>query len=423
LDDRQVRELQWTAIGYASTALLALVLVGVIWFATPALRRRWLPLPRLRPGTWMGHEVFLSFCVYRGFPSLVLGLLLALGFFGPLLGPTPSLDPPDPDLPSYSLRCHLVSSPLILAVTLAILFAMLFARSRTRPHQFGLTWSRWLANVALGLAVFLVATPLALLVYYCACLVVSWFVPLRSHPLTALGQTQLAEWEWWFIAFEATVAAPILEEIVFRGILQGWLRRATLSGHLGVVVATVLVSMLGVWYDEPGKGLLVVDPNPVVFAFLMAGAYAYRMYRLARRFEMSEGEIQDWMPAARSGSARIDVLQSDLDLRREWGSANAVLAVHGSAMLFAAFHSDSWPAPIALFVLGLFLGELARRTQSILGPITLHAAFNLVAFIGLYGMAHYDAAANGNEQTTAVRPALAGSTVSSVPASHEPLRK
>jgi membrane protease YdiL (CAAX protease family) len=309
LDDRQVRELQWTAIGYASTALLALVLVGVIWFATPALRRRWLPLPRLRPGTWMGHEVFLSFCVYRGFPSLVLGLLLALGFFGPLLGPTPSLDPPDPDLPSYSLRCHLVSSPLILAVTLAILFAMLFARSRTRPHQFGLTWSRWLANVALGLAVFLVATPLALLVYYCACLVVSWFVPLRSHPLTALGQTQLAEWEWWFIAFEATVAAPILEEIVFRGILQGWLRRATLSGHLGVVVATVLVSMLGVWYDEPGKGLLVVDPNPVVFAFLMAGAYAYRMYRLARRFEMSEGEIQDWMPAARSGSARIDVLQ------------------------------------------------------------------------------------------------------------------
>ena len=103
----------------------------------------------------------------------------------------------------------------------------------------------------------------------------------------------------------------------------------------------------------------------------------------------------------------------------EWREANARLAVYGSALLFALFHAEAWPAPIALFVMGLGLGEMARRTQSLIGPITFHAVFNLVSLIALYGSTHSAPAENGNAQTTALRP----SVVSSVPTSPLPLRK
>jgi hypothetical protein len=58
-------------------------------------------------------------------------------------------------------------------------------------------------------------------------------------------------------------------------------------------------------------------------------------------------------------------------------------AVYASSLLFAALHADVWPAPIPLFFLSLFLGTVAARTQSLLGPILMHAAFNLTSVLAL----------------------------------------
>ena len=49
-----------------------------------------------------------------------------------------------------------------------------------------------------------------------------------------------------------------------------------------------------------------------------------------------------------------------------------------SSMFFALVHSP-WPTPIALFFLGLVLGWLAFRTQSLLPSIVVHGLFNLVS--------------------------------------------
>ena len=64
----------------------------------------------------------------------------------------------------------------------------------------------------------------------------------------------------------------------------------------------------------------------------------------------------------------------------------SALSVYGSAMLWAMAHSSAWPAPVALFIMGLGLGVLARATNSLIGPIVFHSAFNLVSFITLYGI-------------------------------------
>jgi membrane protease YdiL (CAAX protease family) len=55
--------------------------------------------------------------------------------------------------------------------------------------------------------------------------------------------------------------------------------------------------------------------------------------------------------------------------------------VFASALLFACVHS--WPTSVPLFLLGLLLGWLAYRTQSLIPSITLHVLFNLSSCVEL----------------------------------------
>jgi membrane protease YdiL (CAAX protease family) len=429
--DREINELWWNAIGYALVAGLALIALLGLYIFVPAVRRRWLPLPRLRPGTWTGHDVFLAFCVFVGFPGVIVMVLTEAGTFTPLIGPAPDSDAPAKVHAVYTLRAQTISSPLSLAVTLGILFAILFARSGCRPHHLGLSWARWQANLGLGLLAFIVSTPIVLTIYFAASLLVQLAIPTRAHPLAELGKDSVFDWEWFFIAFHVTVAAPVLEETVFRGVLQGWLRRASLAGHVGVVTVTLMVAAKDTWYHTPEKDLQVFDLSPFVFAAILAGAYIIWLVCLARKFGLIENAIRAWKPqpeSAPTGPATAYWSQEDARQRaderlRTWRNANASLATYGSAMLFASSHSFAWPYPVPLFFLGLALGVLARSTQSLIGPITLHATFNLVAFIGLFGSTHYDIVTKGNAETTAARPSLLGSMTTSVPASQLPRRK
>src|ERR1019366_10713114 len=109
----------------------------------------------LRPGPWTGREVLFAFCVVFGFKDFVIALLLQIGFFTPLIGPPPDPEGPDPARTIYALRCMSISSPMNLAVILGLLFAVMFIRTSTRPHHYGLSWARWPANLGLGLAIFL----------------------------------------------------------------------------------------------------------------------------------------------------------------------------------------------------------------------------------------------------------------------------
>ena len=67
-------------------------------------------------------------------------------------------------------------------------------------------------------------------------------------------------------------------------------------------------------------------------------------------------------------------------LKQRFGAWPAII---GSSAIFAALHVDAWPAPIPLFVLALFLGYLAHRTGSLVGPVILHATFNGANMIAL----------------------------------------
>jgi membrane protease YdiL (CAAX protease family) len=384
VDESTRRELTCYAIAIATTGGLSLItLLGLYW-CIPALRGRWLPIARLRPGTCTGWQVFAAFCLGLGLRFVVLSLLIQSGVFTLLIGP-----PPDPEGHAaehllYTPRCVNICSPITLAVTLGALCALMFRGSSIQRHPHGLTWSRWHrltwarwpANLGFGLAAFLLTWPIIMGIQ---ALAVSIDRP-TFDPYDALARLDLRAWEWSLFAFQTIVAAPVLEEILFRGILQSWLRRATLAGHLTLPFVTLNVAAVYFAEHDTTNAKYIFHFGPLAFATLLAVGYGFWLYRLTRRFELSETEIQAWKPAPTEPGR-------DDERGRRWADANATLGIYGTAMLFAIVHSSNWPAPLPLFPMGLALGWLSRRTQSLVGPIVFHAMFNLTSFIALYGMA------------------------------------
>lgn len=390
-------EFRINVLAYAITAGVAGMVLGPILYFIRA--RRLLPLQWIRQGYWSGAEVWFAFIVFLLIPSMCRDLLEELGFFQ-----LPLFNNKAPTL----IHKDIWAAPFTLLFTLASLFFMLFTGSKTRPLQLGLTWSRWPPNVFLGYGGFLVLTPLVLGLYFLILLLstkVLLLAPPDAHPLEDLSKESLLLSEWGLIFFRAALAAALLEEVMFRGVLQGWLRRASFGGHVTMMIITLalgLVAYLNTLVrgpDDPPK-----EPNigPLCFAIVMAVGYGFAVYRVWS--PVIHGE-QRWSWQADSGAGpdveqiketgfsevvlpgppqpSTDQQQAARQRWRQWERKNALLAILGSSMIFAAFHSMVWPSPIPLFFLGLGLGYLAYRTQNLLPGIVLHGLFNTLACVVL----------------------------------------
>src|SRR5262249_16941206 len=140
----------------------------------------------------------------------------------------------------------------------------------------------------------------------------------------------------------AVVKAPLVEELLFRGVLQRWLAKSAWNCHLVYALAVAAPAFLNpdplnprVWWTAA----FVLSILPLYLAFLYIG---------------------------RASPVR-----------------NHYQGILVSSILFAAVHGSVLPTPVALFPLGLCLGYLAFRTGSLVAPVTLHALFNAVACLTL----------------------------------------
>src|SRR5262249_19217310 len=107
-------------------------------------------------------------------------------------------------------------------------------------------------------------------------------------------------------------------------------------------------------------------------------------------------------------------------LSRRWlAERYLVRAIYSTALFFAVFH-EVWPTPLPLFLLGLGLGYIAYRTQSLIAPVVCHALFKGIACIMI--LVTYAGAGNGKEMTSADRLPPAVSNSSGVPGSWLPRR-
>jgi len=141
----------------------------------------------------------------------------------------------------------------------------------------------------------------------------------------------------------AMFLAPLVEEMLFRGLLQKWLEKNFRDRSQPGELATEAYS--NVHEDRP---LSIVE----------------------------KGESPEQVVDA-SGFSSLDEVEGMRELSPE--TRSNLNAIFVSSALFAGMHYMQWPAPIAIFVLSLWLGTIYARSRSLLTVIALHATFNSIS--------------------------------------------
>jgi membrane protease YdiL (CAAX protease family) len=313
---------------------------------------RHLPPQRRRAVVWTGPLVGAAFVVFILLPEFILPYIdraaLARRMYGTDV---------DPATAASLARCiaDLIGLPLMLGA-----WAGMLALAGARPTLSG-SAARLTTNYLVGYWTWLVLTPAVYAVSFAAQFAYALIVHERpeNHPIVrALLTGQAPAGVVAALAAQAVVAAPVKEELFFRGVVQPWLATKSWGGDVAVFLAAVLGLMIhapaGIPWTDPLAAAGAAAPVLFVFAVLP-------LYRL-----MDWWDLSGWLPVR------------DPEARRR-----AARAIVGTALLFANFHANVWPTPVPLFVLALGLGWLAYRTQGVAAPIVLHMLFNAIVFAAL----------------------------------------
>jgi membrane protease YdiL (CAAX protease family) len=376
------QDVRYLVLAYGIVGGLAASLAFVAWLSSRPCRL--LPIQRARRSHWDGGQVLFAFLVMMFVPPIVEGGLLGRGFFHLIYGQEPSPN-------RQHLWANLIAVPFIIAMILIPLYLL----RRARPADFGITSARVLPNMTLGILAWFPLTLATLAMH----LLVLQFTEGRDHQITDLVKDGIWDWEWGLIGLEALAAAPFLEELLFRGVLQGWLARCSRLGHIVVITATLFVAGMPYVLPAPEKGpdpalKTEPDPGPLIFALCLVPGYLWLVVRRGPTDLLTSGRLAvvsspESLRAGPPPSPFWEAIQAshngpgDPPVTVGPGKRFPMPAVYGSSMLWAVFHSSVWPSPLALFLLGLGLGWLAYRTQSLVSSLILHMLFNAVAFLVL----------------------------------------
>jgi membrane protease YdiL (CAAX protease family) len=381
------------------------LLAAALWWlrrSTAAL----LPHDKIILVTWTGREVVLAFLFWLLFQGTVtFAMEQVLRWLGR-------------DVLTAE-QIHLWAATVTAPFFIAALVWGLYRLTGTRPAQLGLSFSRLSADVMMGYLTWLVVTPPVLLLY----LIMTLFIKPETHPLQSLVGENTAIVEWVLLIMQAVILAPLLEELLFRGLVQGWLTRATMLNHFAValVALALTVSVAQGLVEKVREGLNDLEDVFNAENLAVLGSVAFFLFALIPGYLILANRAMhtrapSWLPppddvSSPSGSdgaitvsgpsqpipaeaimkppassAMPPPEENGLSIRAGVTDAppvNDLAAIYGSALLFAAFHAQVWPSPIPLFFLGLGLGWLAYRVQSLVAPMVVHALFNAVACIVL----------------------------------------
>jgi membrane protease YdiL (CAAX protease family) len=338
---------------YAYTILI----IGVPWalatwpFLHPKIRFWLLGPQRRRLIPWGGIEVlailFFTQIVWSGLVFAVLPESRVLDhFYG--AGFTESYRQ-DTLHGVPKLRMSLWVSALAFPLNIATILLIPMLARKAQPYQLGLTRRRWAWNLAASILFFVAITPPVYAVNYVADRLVtqvSHQEPVK-HPFDEITQQADSKAEWILVGFAVLFVAPVYEELFFRGILQGWLSQRAWGGF-GAFLIALFLSVLFNWNH-------------------LQSAWTSRDWTALAQELQPLGFVLATCPA--------------LVMIHKLKKPGVAGAIYGSGLLFAIAHTSVWPSPIPLFFLGLGLGWLAFRSQSLVGPFMVHSLFNAVGFL------------------------------------------
>lgn len=279
---------------------------------------------------------------------------------------------------------QLIAVPLILLAW----WGILRMGGANRCYQIGLHGFRWREALIAASLAHLVATPVIYHVNLASVIVTTYLgMPPEPHPLTELVTGERDAVRLATLIAAGTVAAPFLEEIFFRGLLQAWTLAEGPRSLLVVGLATF--QLLGTHADQP-----LALPFTVIAVLVYAVCPIYLKRRAVlppadpsdeTAFRPTSDTVRivrspppfDWESLERQGQALFPGLWAALDPLSRRQEVHRFRAVFAVALLFASIHL--WPGVIALLLFGVVAGFLALRTRSLVGPIGFHVLFNAAA--------------------------------------------
>lgn len=218
--------------------------------------------------------------------------------------------------------------PVFLWVTSGASLADLGLNLKDWPHQMGI-----------GVRAAMLMTPP---VYAIQIVAVRIWRP-RMHPLELMVLDDFTVGAAILAVLSSMVLAPMIEELLFRGIVQRWLSRLV-DDRPEATTTTQETKPLAPF--EPEDKLSFLDSKYA--APVESTPIGSEGEKLAGGFQPEE------QPSPRASNLPILL----------------------TSFFFAAMHLPQWPAPIAILLLSMALGIVYQRTGSLLAAITMHATFN-----------------------------------------------
>jgi membrane protease YdiL (CAAX protease family) len=314
-------------------ALLVLALFGaILWlFAAVAAGRPLLPRRPIEPVPWGGPTALTMILLWLAFQ--VVAIVAYLGATGQ-------------KQPSFA--GSMTALALANAATLVVVPLALRRTSGARPGHFvpgrGVEPG---ADLARGCIAGLVLTPLV----YAVGFVATQYWPPKSHIMEKMIRADPSGRNALLAVISGVLLAPAAEELLFRGILQGWLVR--------------LWTRRDPSPPGPDPGTTADAPDPPAPDPIAVPARP----------------DPDRSPWSASATPLTPPWPGDEGPGRPTAGPWPSLL---TSAVFAAIHGSEWPAPIPIFVLSLGLGYLYERTGGLLAPFGLHATFNGISTLMLF---------------------------------------
>jgi membrane protease YdiL (CAAX protease family) len=169
---------------------------------------------------------------------------------------------------------------------------------------------------------------------------------VADHPLAQLGV---------MIFCSAVIGAPLLEEQIFRGVIQPWI----FAKKNGVLITISCAIFLGV----------IQFSDDWLKAFSLAWG--------DRSLE-NDSQLQIHITKALAPLLFSLLVSIVIIIINKKNRLNA--AIGATALLFGMIHAFAWPSPVGLTLLGIGMGIAYAKTGNIVTPIFIHMSFNCLAF-------------------------------------------
>jgi len=240
-----------------ANALLGASLLAWCWIAARAFARRQPPLAWVErePCPWPGSVAALALPVSLIVQTLVLLLL-------------PAQAPEQ----AGQLNLSIVrNQSLARLATVGALLALIAAESRLQWADLGLARQRSLRDLRYAALAFLASWAPVLLINR-AVSALGWRAAGGIHPLLKLLQAEPGGAALAWVVVSAVLLAPLLEELLYRVILQGWLETRIGPGRAIPLVAALFAAV----HFEPGRpDALPLLPLALVLGYLYWRRHSY----------------------------------------------------------------------------------------------------------------------------------------------------